>query len=372
MVASERNDVNHETEAEYDRKREIKAFDDTKAGVKGLVDAGITEVPRMFIGPPEDLNASSNSNSEQHEFPVIDLHGIHEDAAQRKETVEKVREASGTWGFFQVINHGIPDDVLEEMLNGVRRFYEQDTEVKKPWYTREPGSRRVVYNSNFDLYSAPVTNWRDTLTCAMAPNPPSPEDLPSVCSEILLKYSEEVTKLGYSLFELLSEALGLDPNHLKDMDCAEGLIVLCHYYPACPQPELTLGASKHEDDDFLTVLLQDHVGGLQVLYGNQWIDVPPTPGALVVNIGDLLQLVSNDKFLSARHRVVANRVGPRVSVASFFTTYLRPSTKLYGPIKELLSENDPPKYRETTIKDYSAYFDAKGLDGTSPLLHYRL
>lgn len=93
------------------------------------------------------------------------------------------------------------------------------------------------------------------------------------CSEILLKHSEEVTKLGYSLFELLSEALGLDPNHLKDMDCAEGLIVLCHYYPACPQPELTLGASKHEDDDFLTVLLQDHVGGLQVLYGNQWIDV---------------------------------------------------------------------------------------------------
>ncbi|CDP15442.1 unnamed protein product [Coffea canephora] len=333
MVASERNDVNHETEAEYDRKREIKAFDDTKAGVKGLVDAGITEVPRMFIGPPEDLNASSNSNSEQHEFPVIDLHGIHEDAAQRKETVEKVREASGTW----------------------------DTEVKKPWCTREPGSRRVVYDSNFDLYSAPASNWRDTLTCAMAPNPPSPEDLPSVCSEILLKYSEEVTKLGYSLFELLSEALGLDPNHLKDMDCAEGLIVLCHYYPACPRPELTLGASKHEDDDFLTVLLQDHVGGLQVLYGNQWIDVSSNTWSSCSQYWgpSTGKLVSNDKFLSARHRVLASRVGPRVSVASFFTTYLRPSTKLHGPIKELLSENDPPKYRETTIKDYSAYFDAR-------------
>lgn len=372
MLASERDDVNHEAEEEYDRNREIKAFDDTKAGVKGLVDAGITKVPRMFIGPPEDLNASSNSNSKQYECPIIDLHGIHKDAAQRKKIVQRVCEASGTWGFFQVINHGIPDDVLEEMLNGVHRFYEQDTEVKKPWYTRDTGSRRVVYNSNFDLYSATVTNWRDTLICSMAPNPPSPEDLPSVCSEILLKYSEEVMKLGSSLFELFSEALGLNLNHLKDMGCADGLIALCHYYPACPQPELTLGTSKHEDDDFLTVLLQDHIGGLQVLYENQWVDVPPTPGALVVNVGDLLQLVSNDKFLSGQHRVLANHVGPRVSVAGFFTTHVQAPSKLYGPIKELLSENDPPKYRETTIKDYSTYFDAKGLDGTSALLHYQL
>ncbi|KAL3532111.1 hypothetical protein ACH5RR_005632 [Cinchona calisaya] len=368
MEVIHKDEVEHATEPQYDRQNELKAFDDTKAGVKGLVDAGITEVPRFFIQPPEPLDANPQSN-----FPIIDLQGMidYEAPVKRKEIVEKVRDASETWGFFQVVNHGIPCGVLDEMIDGVRRFYEQETEVKKQWYTPDP-SKRVVYNSNFDLYSSPAANWRDTFYCIMAPNPLSPQDLPPVCSDILIKYSKEILKLGNSLFELLSEALGLNPNHLKDMDCSEGLALICHYYPACPQPELTLGTSKHSDNDFLTVLLQDNIGGLQVLHQNQWVDVPPTPGALVVNVGDLLQLISNDKFKSSEHRVVANQAGPRVSVACFFSTSLLPSEKLYGPIKELLSPENPPKYKETTVNNYVTYSLGRGLDGISPLLHFKL
>jgi len=100
--------------------------------------------------------------------------------------------------------------------------------------------------------------------------------------------------LGFTLFELLSEALGLNPNQLKDtyMDCAEGLSIMGHYYPPCPETKMTMGTNKHTDGSFITVLLQDQVGVLQVLYENQWIDVPPTHGALVVNVGDLLQASS--------------------------------------------------------------------------------
>ena len=96
-------------------------------------------------------------------------------------------------------------------------------------------------------------------------------------------------KLGRLLFELLSEALGLNRNYLKDIGCADGLATLGHYYPACPEPERAIGTNKHADNDFLTVLLQDHLGGLQVLHQNHWVDVPPVPGALVINIGDFMQ-----------------------------------------------------------------------------------
>ncbi|KAM1301645.1 hypothetical protein ACFX2H_012653 [Malus domestica] len=186
----------------------------------------------------------------------------------------------------------------------------------------------------------------------------------SIRRDILVEYSKHVMKLGKLLFELLSEALGLKPSRLNDMDCSEGLLILGHYYPSCPQPELTMGTSKHADNDFLTVLLQDHIGGLQVLHQRKWVDVPPVPGALV--------LISNDRFKSIQHRVQANCVGPRISVASFFCTGMLPSTKLYGPIKELVSEDNPPKYKETTVRDYVAYFNNKGLDGTSALSHFKL
>ncbi|KAK2423363.1 1-aminocyclopropane-1-carboxylate oxidase protein [Trifolium repens] len=327
------------TNSDNNRLQELKAFDETKAGVIGLVDRDFTNIDK-------DPNA-------------------------RQEIISKVREASDTWGFFQVVNHGIPLNVLEDMKEGVLRFHEQDTEVKKEMYSRDQ-TRPFIFNSNFDLYSSPAPNWRDTFKILLAPNPPKPEDLPVVCRDIILEYGVHVKKLGVTLFELLSEALGLNPNHLKDMDCCKGMMLLGHYYPACPEPELTMGTTQHSDSSFLTVLLQDYIGGLQILHRDKWVDVPPIPGAFVVNFGEALQLITNDRFKSAEHRVLANSIGPRISVACFFRPGLSTNEKLYGPIKELLSEDNPPRYKETTFDDYVAYYNGKGLDGFSALQHFKL
>lgn len=169
-----------QSEAELDWFTEIKAFDDTKLGVKGLVDAGLTKIPHIFIHPQHDLQDMPACEDSQFNIPIIDLQGVNTDANLRSKAMEKIREACERWGFFQIVNHGIPKSDLDEMLAGIRRFHEQDGEVKKEFYTRDL-SKKVLFLSNFDLFQAPVICWRDTFGLVMDSLPAEPEALPEIC-----------------------------------------------------------------------------------------------------------------------------------------------------------------------------------------------
>ena len=146
---------------EYDRVKAVKQFDESKLGVKGLLDSGITTIPRFFIHPPEvlaQLKPASVTGPDL--IPTIDLSGV--DSPNRSLIVDQIRRASSSFGFFQIINHGVPLGVLDRTMASIKGFHEQPTEIKARYYRRGIGNG-VSFISNVDLYNSKAASWRYTI-----------------------------------------------------------------------------------------------------------------------------------------------------------------------------------------------------------------
>ncbi|WRX14732.1 Non-hem dioxygenase N-terminal domain - like 6 [Theobroma cacao] len=163
-------------ENQYDRTEEVKRFDESKIGVKGLVDSGLTSVPRFFIHPPETLSdLKPKTKPESVVIPAIDLSG------PRSTVVEQVASASRSFGFFQIVNHGIPVQVLDRTIGSIRAFHEQPTDVKARFYRRDTGTG-VSFISNIDLFHSKAASWRDTLQIKLGPTLAELEEIPEILS----------------------------------------------------------------------------------------------------------------------------------------------------------------------------------------------
>lgn len=176
----------------YDRLRELEVFDNTKAGVKGLVDAGIVTIPKIFVRPSDELS-QEDSNSclwRNVQVPIIDLGGIDSCVKKRKEVVDEIKLASMTWGFFQVVNHGISVQLMDQMIDGVRKFHEQDLELKKDYYSHDH-MKTVRYDSSIDLYQSRFAKWRDTLNISLlVPGQFQPDHLPPICRYVHISFGQ--------------------------------------------------------------------------------------------------------------------------------------------------------------------------------------
>ncbi|KAM1109138.1 hypothetical protein EV1_008679 [Malus domestica] len=315
------------TSGSYDRMKEVKEFDDSKMGVKGLSDSGITVIPQIFVHDPQtlsDLKPSSKNTTTT--IPTIDLSHINS-AAHRPKIVDQVKSASKTFGFFQVTNHGVPVSVLDETITAVKAFHELPQEDRAKYYKRNEG-KGVMYASNADLYRTSAASWRDSLQVWMSPERGKAEEVPEACRE--------------------------------------ELFLVGHCYPYCPQPDRTIGITAHTYVTALTVLLRNHVPGLQVRHENEWLDVKTVPGGLIINVGDLLQIISNGEYKSVQHRVLANSWKEAlISVVMFFYHTKWREDNYYGPLPELLSPEKPPIYRDFTKHELLENYYSKGLDSKS-------
>ncbi|CAL4976028.1 unnamed protein product [Urochloa decumbens] len=321
-------------------------FHMTRGGVRGLVESGVAFVPPQFVAPVPPVTSAAGAFA----APSVDL------SLPRAQAVALVGAAARSFGIFEVTNHGVPAAVIDAALAAVAAFNEQPFTARSPHYSPAPigattyATVPIPRPRGVTPASTPLLCWRDSLIVRFdCSRDPELRSIPAPCREALLEYQRSLARLGRELTGLLLEGLGVEAGRLGK---TQGCLMQCHYHPPCPEPERVLGSREHADADLFTVLAQDGVGGLQVRLddGNgEWMDVAPVPGALKVNVGDLLKVLSNDEYKSVEHRVVIKSAQePRVSIALFFNPIEHGESDFFSPFPELVTAEKPAQYRTLT------------------------
>ncbi|XP_009790805.1 hyoscyamine 6-dioxygenase-like [Nicotiana tabacum] len=276
------------------------------------------------------------------EIPLIDLEKAK--GEERAVIVQQLRKACEEYGFFQVINHGVPEDLMKGAMKVYQEFFSLPVEEKAN-YAKEATNNTsrgaaTLYSSSAKHYGSEEHRyWRDVLehSCNVDGEDKNtwPHNPPRY-REVIGSYSAEVRKLSKIILGLVSEGLGLEAGYF-DKDLGQRMLV--NHYPACPDPSLTLGVGGHCDPNLITIIQQE-VYGLQILKDEKWIGVEPTPNAFVVNSGLPLTVISNGKLASVAHRVVTNTTRPRTSIGTFICP-----EDIVEPAKSLVDSCNPPLFK---------------------------
>jgi isopenicillin N synthase-like dioxygenase len=331
--------------------------------VQALSEREGAAVPSQFIRTMQEQATFAPHDDFCEQIPVIDLAGLSGNQQENSITMASIASASEDWGFFQVINHGISLALVESTQKLAREFFNLPLEDKQKYAENPNDLIPQGYGRGFRMPESTILDWHDIFLHYFLPlslkNISTWPHKPAAYRETMDKYGKEVLKFTDKMLEIFSRLLGLQPNYLKEEFGDPMLNIRLIFYPPCPQPKLVLGLGAHSDPNIMSVLLQDETGGLQVKKGNKWVGVAPVPNALVINIGDQLQVVSNGRFQSVEHRVVTNTSAARLSV----TTFLHPDADvMLGPALDLVDASHPPLYPTTKYSDYRRAFHRKGLN----------
>ncbi|XP_057872895.2 probable 2-oxoglutarate-dependent dioxygenase SLC1 isoform X2 [Cryptomeria japonica] len=318
--------------------------------VKSLSEQKIERLPTKYILPPSQRPKLNEIFAQQtYDLPVIDLSGLQGD--RRSEVVKAIGNAAAQKGFFQVVNHGIPEMVVEEMLKVSSEYFEVPLEERQKFMSTDV-RKPIRYGTSWNQLNDTCFCWRDFLKHYCHPLDEMVHMWPSNPPQyrcVVACYSEQVKLLATELMAAMMEHLEIKSTSIQKTFKNGSQMMVLNCYPPCPQPNLTLGMLPHSDYGCITILLQDEVEGLQVQDEGLWKSVRPLPGSFLINIGDHLEVLSNGRFKSAIHRVVVNSERSRVSVA---TVHSLPFHVKISPCPELIDEHHPKMYRDTNFNDF--------------------
>jgi isopenicillin N synthase-like dioxygenase len=330
------------------------------------------------------------------DIPVIDF-----DTLGRAATRQSLDQACRDWGVFYLDGHTLDRELARRMFAAMHGFFAQPVALKQtvertasnPWgfYDRELTKNVRDWKEIFDVGPDITT---DGLPGARAQ---WPDETRAVAMrgfrETLQAYSAACEQVALRVLHAISANLGMPARYLDGcFDATQTSFLRLNHYPACanPAPADTpgipasghLGIHHHTDSGALTVLLQDGQAGLQVLHGEHWRLVQPRENALLVNIGDIVQVWSNDRYRAPLHRVLANATAARYSAPYFYN----PSyTTVYAPLPGACDVANPARYRPIhwgefraarAAGDYADYgeevqisrYRVEGASGTAPLV----
>ncbi|KAG1335518.1 Gibberellin 3-beta-dioxygenase 1 [Cocos nucifera] len=282
----------------------------------------VREVPDSHAWPDVHDHPSVEPSGPD-SVPVVDL--------ASPDAVLRVGRVCEEWGVFQVTGHGVSSDLLDRLESQIRRLFSLPTHQKFK-AARSPGNI-----SGYGL--APISSFFSKLMC-----------------DVIEEYKEVMKELAGRLMHLMLLSLGLTEEDIswagpvRDTGDLSAVLQL-NSYPVCPEPDRAMGLAAHTDSSLLTVLYQSSTSGLQVLRPEpaRWVTVPPLPGALVVNVGDLSHILSNGQFRSVLHRAVVNRTRHRLSVAYICGP---PAHVKVSPVEKLVGPSEGPAYRAVTWSEY--------------------
>ncbi|KAK6145671.1 hypothetical protein DH2020_022491 [Rehmannia glutinosa] len=332
---------------------------------KTAQERGLSYVPKCYKVQPLDRPKMDPKIAN---VPLIDLAGMS-DPTRRSILIQEIANACRRYGFFQVINHGISEGILDGALSTASGFFNLPTQYKANFMSNDV-HKPVRYGSSLKDGVDKVQFWRVFLKHYAHPLkdwiglwPHTPLDYRNKMGE----YVEAAQQLAQMIMGLITESLGLGTTYLSSK-LDEGMQVMTvNCYPPCPQPQLALGLPAHSDYSSLTIVLQDSPG-LQILdtEDNSWKMVPAIPGALQVHVGDQLEVLSNGRYKSVVHRVTLNSEKTRISIAGLHS--LGMDVKMEAA-KEMVDEENRNRYRESCFRDFLDFISKNDIGEGSSFLN---